>query len=632
MISKSDDWDSRPNQLALFLLVRVALFMCVLVFQAVTGYAQTSLEIQVAADSDDAEEDSGGGVSLNASDLKLGPQQWVGLRFNAVTIPQGAIINSAYVEMRATDNNTESTDLTVFGENVDDASTFSSGSNNLSARSMTVAAVDWSSVESWSKNQWHNTPDLSAIIQEVVSRTGWSDGNDIVILIRSDDLNGKRLAFSHENAGGNKAAKLHVEYVVDGLLGHWAFAEGTGTTAADSTASANDATLQAGATWVSDCLGNYAIDFNGVGANAITSQSFSPPSAGTITFWMQSAGLPGSSSSLFGISDNWEVRQESDGTLTFDLGSAGSPEFVSVSPLSQEDRWYHVVAVFDASDDTFQVYIDGQLDTSGTNGDDMVGQSAGQLSFGTTTGGSDYWEGALRDFRIYANKLTAEEVAELYGIVAYWKLDESSGTVAVDSSGRSNDATYVGSPTLGAVGAYPAKTNDSVQLDGTSQYVTSAASLLNDVEEFTISGWFNPEDISPVVSFFGQNDLVEVGIDTVSNQLELWTSLGGAINATNKLVPGRWKHVAAVGNGTSLTLYVDGREVATGGTTTTTYGNNAEVFKIGEGVMDSAGGYFDGRVDEVQVFDRAMCAEQIFDLYKGSRPIGVRILEWVEVR
>ncbi|MCH7753065.1 MAG: right-handed parallel beta-helix repeat-containing protein, partial [Planctomycetes bacterium] len=188
-------------------------------------------------------------------------------------------------------------------------------------------------------------------------------------------------------------------YEFVGRLGHWAFDEGSGSTAADSTTSANDATLQGGATWTSDCAGNSAVEFDGSGAFAITAQPFSPPPTGTVAFWMRSAGTPAASSSIFGLSDNWEARQETDGTLSFDLGAEGQPEFVTLTSLDQADRWYHVVVVFDAADDSFQVYVDGQLDTSGVNGDDMVAQSAGQLSFGTRTGSSDYWERALRDFR-----------------------------------------------------------------------------------------------------------------------------------------------------------------------------------------------------------------------------------------
>lgn len=604
-----------------------------LLAQPIVSYAQTSLQIQVSADGDDAEESNTGSMSVNNVTLDYGQEQWVGFRFNSVTIPQGATITSSTIEARATDNDSSATDLTIFGQDADDAATFGAGSNNLSLRPRTDASADWSNVEIWKKNQWHNTPDISAVIQEIVGRPGWSEGNDLVILIRSDDAGGIRRAFSHDD-NSNKAAKLHLEYVIslNGLLGHWVFDEGSGATAADSTTSANDASLQGGAAWTSNCLGNFAAEFDGLSAKAITEQDFSPPSTGTVAFWMRSAGLPDASSSIFGVSDDWEVRQETDGTLAFDLGAEGTPEFVTLTPLDEPDRWYHVVAVFDANDDTFQVYVDGQLDADGVNGDDIVSQSAGQLTFGTRTDATDYWEGALRDFRVYGNKLTAEEVAELYGMLAYWKLDELSGSVALDSSGRGNDAAYVGPPTLGVNGAFPPQTNTAIELDGASAYVNSNRSLLNDVQEFTLTGWFRPTSFSPVKSYFGQHGVIEVGIDIATNQIELWTSQGGAINASNLLAPGKWKHIAAVGTGTSLTLYVDGIEVATGGSTAITYGSNSDVFKIGEGVMDISGGFYDGRVDEVRVYDRALCPGEIHAVYKGGRPGGVRILQWTETR
>jgi len=593
-------------------------------------HSQTSLEIQVGADDDDAEENNAGVVSLNNTTLELGQEKWVGFRFNAVSIPPGATITSAYVEMRATAANSESTDLTIFGQDADDAATFASSSSNLSNRTTTSASVAWSALVNWKKNQWYDTPDLSTIVQEIVDRPGWSDGNDLVVLIRSDDLSGIRQAFSHDD-NGNKAAKLHVEYTLSSQDYHWAFSEGSGSTAADGI-SGNDATLMGGATWTSDCLGHHGLELDGLGAYAISSQNISPPSTGTVAFWMRSAGVPSVSSGIFGTSDNWETRHETDGTLSFDLGADGSPDFATVTPLDQQDRWYHIVAVFDASDDSYQVYVNGQLDASGTNSNDMVTQSAGQLSFGVSTGDSNYWAGALRDFRVLNSKLTAEEVAQLYGILAYWRLDETSGSVAFDSSSRGNDATYVGSPTLGESGAFPAKTINSVRLDGASQYVSSGASLLNDVSEFTLAGWFNSTGLAPIRSFLGQHSLIEVGIDTTSNEIQFWTNQGGSITASNLLSPGKWKHIAAVGTGSALTLYVDGIEVATGGSATANYGNNANLFKIGEGVMDSSGGYFDGRVDDVRVFDRALCPDEIFDVYKGGRPSGIRILQWLETR
>ncbi len=420
-----------------------------------------------------------------------------------------------------------------------------------------------------------------------------------------------------------------------GLVGHWKFDEGIGSSAADSTSAANDATLLTGATWVTDCLGRSVVEFDGFSAKAATTSSFSPPATGTVAFWIKSPGPASSRGRLFGVNGNWEARQEPDGTIKFDLGGSpyvGNEVFSTVNAFETKDRWYHVAAVFDESDESFEVWVDGQLDASGTNSVNMVSQSAGILTFGTRTGSSENWEGAMRDFRVYATKLSPSEIAKLYGIMAHWKFDETSGSVAMDSSGRSNDANYVGSPTLGVSGAFPPKTDKAVLLDGVGESINSNKSLLNDVEEFTLAGWFRPSDLSPIRSLFGQNGLIEVGIDTATNQLELWTNQGGAIFAENALIAGKWKHIAAVGTGTSLTLYVDGQEVATGGSSTGTYGSNSATFRIGAGVMETSGDYFDGRVDDVRIYQRALCPGQINELYKGGRSNGMRIIRWMETR
>ena len=58
--------------------------------------------------------------------------------------------------------------------------------------------------------------------------------------------------------------------------------------------------------------------------------------------------------------------------------------------------------------------------------------------------------------------------------VAYWRLGESSGTVAVDETGNYN-GTYVGSPTLGVDGLLLGDTNTAVSFDGVDQEFTNSS-------------------------------------------------------------------------------------------------------------------------------------------------------------
>src|SRR6185503_36394 len=162
-----------------------------------------------------------------------------------------------------------------------------------------------------------------------------------------------------------------------GLIGWWKFAEGSGTSAADSSGLGNNATLSGGASWTSDCAGNNnALLTNGTGGIAATNAPFSPPDAGTVAFWMRSTGAPAGTARIMGLGGDWEVRQQTDGTVVTDLCGDGSTNICTVTPLTVVGRWYHVAFTFDSSNDTYAIYVDGILEKSGTNPVNMVAQAA----------------------------------------------------------------------------------------------------------------------------------------------------------------------------------------------------------------------------------------------------------------
>lgn len=146
-----------------------------------------TISIPVATGSDDAEESSNGSMSVTSSDLELvydGSNQKVGMRFQNVTIPQGATIESAYVEFNVDEVNIGSTDLTFYGEDIDNSPTYLNIVGNISSRTKTTASVDWDNVPSWLiTNTKQQSPDLSSIIQEIVDRNGWVEGYSLSIIV-----------------------------------------------------------------------------------------------------------------------------------------------------------------------------------------------------------------------------------------------------------------------------------------------------------------------------------------------------------------------------------------------------------------------------------------------------------------
>ncbi|RWE38838.1 MAG: hypothetical protein EOS78_12420, partial [Mesorhizobium sp.] len=143
-------------------------------------------ETRVATAGDDVEEKGSGTISSNISDLELGydgsTRQTVGLRFTSIDLPKGAIITNAYIQFQANEVKTGAASLLIQGDNVDDASPFTAVSFNVSALPRTTASTAWTP-DPWTVVGEHGlaerTPDLSAIVQEIVNRSGWAALNDM---------------------------------------------------------------------------------------------------------------------------------------------------------------------------------------------------------------------------------------------------------------------------------------------------------------------------------------------------------------------------------------------------------------------------------------------------------------------
>jgi hypothetical protein len=169
----------------------------------------------VASSSDDAEQYvSSGAVSLTSGDLEMtleSSNQVVGMRFTGVTIPKGAAIVNAWVRFKVDETGSTTTSLNLGGQAADNPATFTTSANNISARPRTAASVNWAPAP-WTvvgqAGSAQQTPNLTAVIQEIVNRSGWASGNSLVLIVTGT---GKRTAESY-NGDQAGAALLHVEY------------------------------------------------------------------------------------------------------------------------------------------------------------------------------------------------------------------------------------------------------------------------------------------------------------------------------------------------------------------------------------------------------------------------------------
>jgi hypothetical protein len=206
--------------------------------------------------------------------------------------------------------------------------------------------------------------------------------------------------------------------------------------------------------------------------------------------------------------------------------------------------------------------------------------------------------------------------------LAYWTLGEAAGPTAFDYAGGF-DGTYNGNVTLGVPGAIAGSTDTAAYFDGTNSanaYVSTPLQL-NNMPNVTLLGWIRRETNQVNrTGLFGQNDLIEFGyID--NNTIQAWVDdFDQAVNISPNPIPNeQWGQVALVLNSGAATVYVNGGPAGTATLPSANYGSNGFFFNIaGGGIFDTLaanGNWFNGRVDEVAVYNRALTDDELCSLY-----------------
>ncbi|HOU40323.1 MAG TPA: hypothetical protein PK829_03545 [Promineifilum sp.] len=174
----------------------------------------TTLTRAVAASADDAVELSGvmtlNGVNLNANSAG----QNIGLRFANVTIPAGATITAAYLTLNVVSTSYDDPNLTIRGSGEATTTTFTSTTNDITTRFKTAATVTWNagSIGAGARN----SPDLSAILAEILAIPGWASGNAINFYLFPNAGSALRV-YAYDN--GSNAPQLTIDYTEPAAAG-----------------------------------------------------------------------------------------------------------------------------------------------------------------------------------------------------------------------------------------------------------------------------------------------------------------------------------------------------------------------------------------------------------------------------
>lgn len=295
----------------------------------------------------------------------------------------------------------------------------------------------------------------------------------------------------------------------------------------------------------------------------------------------------------------------------------GGNHFIAANAFGepQLDTWYFIEVTHDGLANTNTITINEEF-TNILTGVSKHQDTGAAFHIGAFGAGPNYYAGAVIDeVRFYK----APVVPVPDNLVAYWKFDEGVGTVAVDTAYGDHNGTISGAVHSTNTPSEITFTNPySLNFDGINDGVSTPLSL-NNYPSFTLAGWAYPRSAANGEGWFGANDVFEFFF-TGPNGVRCWTPRGEA-NWT--FDPGtfmnRWHHITCLGTGSAVILYVDGQQVAsTAHVPAANYGTG-DNFSIGIGVQaGGSNGPFDGLIDDVRVYSRALSPQEMNSLGTGA--------------
>ena len=440
-------------------------------------------------------------------------------------------------------------------------------------------------------------------------------------------------------------------------VAHWSFDEGQGTTTWDGTDNDNDGTLSDGScqpgtstcpSWVSGKHGS-ALSFDGSNDYVEVASQFSYD-VYTFTFWFKSnEATPAANPRFITPTDtHWVIWDRGDGV-----------GFYNTNALANEPRqgiWEFYTVVFNRANSYAWAYRNGVLE-----GEDSVGRSSPTgnwiIGHNENTGNIlDTINGSIDDVRIYNYARSADEIRLDYnagyaakfgglsvsdtdrqcsvdpascmskGLVGYWGFDEGEGATAYNAAdtGSVNDGTLTNDPkwTQGKKGG-------ALSFDGENDYVEVADNDSLDItNKITMEAWVNvidPSVESVIVQKHNSTGYAHsnYAMEIRSNQLRVWFGDGTNYRIYSGGSPATgWIHVVGViSSANDIKGYINGIEVSGSysGSATTITANN-QILKIGLKTISYGG--FNGEIDEVRIYDRALSAEEVRHHYNRGAPVA----------
>jgi len=387
------------------------------------------------------------------------------------------------------------------------------------------------------------------------------------------------------------------------------------------------------------------------------------PSTFSVEQWFKTTTTTGGKLIGFGsrqllISGQYDkhIYMQNNGRIRFGVFNGGTQTLESPTALN-DGQWHHVVGT--QGPGGISLYVDGVRvgrNTAVTTNNSYPGfWRVGGDNLNSWPGAptSRFFAGSIDETAIYPSALSDAQVASHYqaagGVVnrqgpadfygqttfldspfLYWRLSETSGTSAFDSSGASRSGTYGTGVTLNQTGAISGTSDASALLDGSSNGRVVSTQVPSP-STYSSEAWFKTTTSSGGrIMGFGSS---QTGTSGSSDRVVYMRNDGrlafgvnefskSTITSANSYNDGAFHHVVATKGASGMALYVDGQLVASNGTTANTSYNG--FWRVGGGRLtgwpsNPSATSFPGTLDEFAVYSTALSASQVATHFSAGR-------------
>ncbi|MEN9328307.1 MAG: hypothetical protein RI947_1115 [Candidatus Parcubacteria bacterium] len=434
------------------------------------------------------------------------------------------------------------------------------------------------------------------------------------------------------------------KFLSSGLVGYWKMDEsaingcvGGANDACDSSGNGNDGAYN-GDTVTAAGKFNRGVTLDGTGdyISVPDSSSLDASTSVTVAAWIYVDSYTSSYPRIITKGSAYDLHMYvfggGEGRLEWDIRIPGETDTTTpVSAAVPLNQWTHVAATYNGS--SSKVYVNGKLQSQLNGLSGSITNTNNDLGIGAIATGSNYFPGDIDEARIYNRALSDTEIRSLYdwapGPVTLLTMDNGIGATATDSSGNSNTGTWSGTGSRWVNG----KMGKGAIFNGTDDYITVGSSaVVNNTSAYSVCLWFSTTSSSTSKLYFEGNStdvgnyiylsINESGQPGKVQYVHGTAAAYGLINSANILNTGVWHYACAVQSSTSSrSLYIDGVLQGTDTTSTATMTMNKSA--VGAILTSSAQQYYNGKVDDVKIYNYARTSKQIVsDMNAGHPSVG----------